>query len=93
MLAAVLAAEPDLTKALTIAEALDRLLDIDPPYPPADDPDAPIAPEVGIPAAIGVLNDAVGADTSIQDLFRYGETLILLREVLDGRGTPTAVTS
>jgi hypothetical protein len=93
ILTAVLAAEPALLDALAIGEALDRLLDLHPPYPPADRQDAPTPPDVGIPKVITLLGEAVTADTAIRDLYRYGETLVLLRDVLDGRTTSAGMAS
>jgi hypothetical protein len=84
ILAAVLAADLTFTDALTISEALDRLLDVHPPYPPPGRLDPPTRPDVGIPRVITALGEAVTATTSIHDLYRYGETLVLVRDVLDG---------
>jgi len=79
ILTAVLAADPVAEDAIAIREALDVLVDVHPPYPPLGLEDDPTEPDVGIPAALHQLGQAIDAATDIPALCRYGEAIVLLR--------------
>jgi len=87
VLTAVLEAGPAVEDAVTITEALDLLLDVDPPYPPLGLEDDPTDPDVGIPAALAHLDDAAQAATSVRELTRYAVVALLLQQAT-GAVTP-----
>jgi hypothetical protein len=85
VLTAVLAAGAAVEDALAVSEALAVLIDVRPPYPPLGLEDDPTEPEVGIPAALGLLGQAVAAAGSIPERCRYGEVMVLLRRAPSAR--------
>ena len=80
-LTAVLEAGPAVEDAVTITEALDLLLDVEPPYPPLGLEDDPTEPDDGIPAALAYLDDAAQSATSVRELTRYAVVVLLLQQV------------
>lgn len=86
-LTAVLAADPAIEDSFRISEALGALLDVYPPYPPLGLEDDPTEPDVGIPAAMSALEQAISRATSIPERCRYGVTLVLLRRALGALDT------
>lgn len=87
VLTAVLEAGPAIEEAVTVTEALDVLLDVDPPYPPLGCQDDPTEPDVGIPAALAHLDEAAAAATSVREIARYGVVALMLQRL------PGAVTA
>jgi hypothetical protein len=79
VLTAVLAADPAPDDAVAVSEALAVLVDVHPPYPPLGLEDDPTEPDVGISAALGLLDEAITTATAIPDLCRFGEVMVLLR--------------
>ena len=80
MLTAVLENEPAIEDTLVITDALDLLLDVDPPFPPLCSDDAPVG-EVGVPAALAMLDEAAADATSVRELTRYTAVALLLQQV------------
>ncbi|HEY6798064.1 MAG TPA: hypothetical protein VI248_25590 [Kineosporiaceae bacterium] len=79
VLTAVLAADPTPEDALAVSEALAVLVDVHPPYPPLGLEDDPTEPDIGIAAALALLEQAITTATDIPSLCRYGEVVVLLR--------------
>jgi len=88
VLSAVLAAGPAPDDAAAVSEALGVLLDVHPPYPPLGAEDDPTEPDVGIPAALALLDQAVATAADIPSLCRYGEAMVLLRRAPAVRPAP-----
>jgi hypothetical protein len=80
LLTAVLASGPDLEDMLVISDALDLLLDGAPPCSPPRRDDAPLG-EVGVPAALGLLDEAAAGAASVRELTRYTAVALLLQQV------------
>jgi hypothetical protein len=85
VLTAVLAASPAVDDALAVSEALAVLIDVHPPYPPLGLEDDPTEPVIGIPTALGLIDQAITAAASIPERCRYGEVMVLLRRAPSAR--------
>jgi hypothetical protein len=80
MLTAVLESEPAIEDTLVVTDALALLLDVDPPFPPLCPNDTPV-PEVSVPVALAMLDEAAAAATSVRELTRYTAVALLLQQV------------
>ena len=78
ILIAMLDAEPGIEHALSLTEALDLLLDVDPPFPPLGTDDD-LSEVVGVPSALAALDVAADAATNVRELSRYTTVAMLLQ--------------
>ena len=83
LLTAVLDSGPSDEDALVIADALELLLDVVPPYAPIgpDDRDDPPVGQVGVPTALALLDEAADAASTVRELARYATVALLLQRV------------
>lgn len=80
ILTATLDAEPGIEHTLALTEALDLLLDVDPPFPPPGTEDDSLE-IIGVASALAALDAAVDAATTVRELSRYTTVAMLLQRL------------
>lgn len=89
LLTAVLESGPSLEDTLTVTEALDLLLDVDPPYPPLGLEDDPLEPEAGVAAALLALDHAAETAATVREITRYAVVALTLQTIQPASGDPS----